>query len=60
VRGRLRRGQAITGLVPPLVETHIIQHALYSTTRRMSEGGARTDAPADTQANELHGQNREN
>src|SRR5262245_9963282 len=60
VRDRLRHGQAITGLVPPLVETHIIQHALYSTTRRISEGVARTDAPADTQANESHGQNREN
>ncbi|HEX9369173.1 MAG TPA: nicotinate-nucleotide adenylyltransferase [Vicinamibacterales bacterium] len=30
VRDRLRRGEAITGLVPPLVETHILQHRLYS------------------------------
>lgn len=30
VRERLRRGEAITGLVPPLVETHILQHRLYS------------------------------
>lgn len=29
VRDRLRRGEAITGLVPPLVETHILQHGLY-------------------------------
>jgi nicotinate-nucleotide adenylyltransferase len=29
VRDRLRRGEAITGLVPPLVETHIHQHQLY-------------------------------
>jgi len=51
VRDRLRRGQSITGLVPPLVETHILQHALYS---------ACADAAADERANELHGQNREN
>ena len=29
VRERLRRGEAITGLVPPLVEAHIHQHRLY-------------------------------
>jgi nicotinate-nucleotide adenylyltransferase len=29
VRDRLGRGEAIAGLVPPLVETHIIQHRLY-------------------------------
>lgn len=29
VRERLRNGQAITGLVPPLVEAHIHQHRLY-------------------------------
>ena len=29
VRERLRRGQAIAGLVPPLVEAHIYQHGLY-------------------------------
>ena len=29
VRDRLRRGEAITGLVPPLVEAHIHQHGLY-------------------------------
>jgi nicotinate-nucleotide adenylyltransferase len=29
VRERLRRGEPITGLVPPLVETHILQHRLY-------------------------------
>jgi nicotinate-nucleotide adenylyltransferase len=31
VRDRLRRGEAISGLVPRLVETHILQHRLYST-----------------------------
>jgi nicotinate-nucleotide adenylyltransferase len=31
VRERLRRGETIAGLVPPLVETHIHQHALYVT-----------------------------
>ena len=29
VRERLRRGEPVTGLVPPLVETHIHQHRLY-------------------------------
>jgi len=29
VRDHLRRGDSITGLVPPLVETHIRQHGLY-------------------------------
>jgi nicotinic acid mononucleotide adenylyltransferase len=41
VRDRLRRGESITGLVPPLVEIHILQHALYSASA----------------ADELHGQN---
>jgi len=30
VRDRLRRGEGISGLVPRLVETHILQHRLYS------------------------------
>lgn len=29
VRERLARGEAITGLVPPLVEAHILKHRLY-------------------------------
>ena len=29
VRERLRQGRPLTGLVPPLVETHILQHRLY-------------------------------
>lgn len=29
VRDRLRRGESVSGLVPPLVETHIHQHGLY-------------------------------
>jgi nicotinate-nucleotide adenylyltransferase len=32
VRDRLRRGEAISGLVPQLVETHILQHRLYVTS----------------------------
>ena len=44
VRDRLMRGESVSGLVPPLVEAHIAQHALYSAS------------PAD----QLHGQNREN
>lgn len=49
VRDRLRRGEPITGMVPPLVESHIRQHSLYS----ISAG-----ATADKQADQLHGQNR--
>jgi nicotinate-nucleotide adenylyltransferase len=30
VRARLGRGESVTGLVPALVETHILQHRLYS------------------------------
>ena len=30
VRDRLQRGDSVSGLVPPLVEAHIRQHALYS------------------------------
>jgi nicotinate-nucleotide adenylyltransferase len=41
VRDRLRRGDTITGLVPPLVETHIHQHKLYFPVS----------------ADQLHGQN---
>jgi nicotinate-nucleotide adenylyltransferase len=48
VRDRLRRGEPITGLVPPLVETHIHQHHVYSTS---------AEATADKTANQLHGQN---
>jgi nicotinate-nucleotide adenylyltransferase len=29
VRDRLKRGDTITGLVPPLVEAHIVKHRLY-------------------------------
>jgi len=29
VRARLARGESISGLVPPLVESHIYQHSLY-------------------------------
>jgi len=29
IRERLRRGERVSGLVPPLVEQHIVQHGLY-------------------------------
>jgi nicotinate-nucleotide adenylyltransferase len=48
LRDRLRKGEAITGLVPSLVETYIHQHQLYSSS---------AEAPADQSANQLHGQN---
>jgi nicotinate-nucleotide adenylyltransferase len=51
VRERLRQGEPITGLVPPLVETHIHQHALYAPA---------LESPGDKPADQLHGQNREN
>lgn len=35
VRDRLRRGEAITGLVPPLVEAHIHQHGLYKAADQL-------------------------
>jgi nicotinate-nucleotide adenylyltransferase len=35
VRERLRRGEGISGLVPPLVETHILQHRLYSPANEL-------------------------
>ena len=47
VRERLRRGESISGLVPPAVERHIAQHGLYLD----AVGG-----PADlTTADQLHG-----
>ena len=48
VRERLRHGAPLTGLVPPLVETHILQHRLYSTS---------AEDAADKTADQLHGQN---
>lgn len=47
VRERLRRGDSIAGLVPPLVEAHIHQHALYGP----AAAGSRAE-----KANQLHGQ----
>jgi len=38
VRRRLRRGEPIVGLVPPLVDTHIHQHRLYSGTADQRHG----------------------
>lgn len=35
VRDRLRRGEPLTGLVPPLVETHIRQHRLYHSANQL-------------------------
>ena len=37
VRDRLRRGEPIAGLVPPLVEAHIHQHRLYSADQLHGE-----------------------
>lgn len=35
VRERLRRGDSVTGLVPPLVAAHIHQHRLYSQANQL-------------------------
>ena len=45
VRDRLRRGEAIAGMVPRLVETHILQHRLYSTFAKATVDQS-TDADA--------------
>jgi nicotinate-nucleotide adenylyltransferase len=45
VRDRLRFGETITGLVPPLVETHILQHRLYSASAKATAD--KLDNPAD-------------
>ena len=37
VRERLRRGEPIAGLVPPLVEAHILKHGLYRTEQLHGE-----------------------
>jgi nicotinate-nucleotide adenylyltransferase len=37
VRERLKRGQPITGLVPPLVEAHIVKHHLYRAEQSHGE-----------------------
>ena len=50
IRDRLRRGERVTGLVPPLVETHIHQHGLYASVAPVSEDKADS-------ADQLHGQN---
>lgn len=48
VRERLRRGEPVTGLVPPLVETHLLQHRLYQPSPELRPTGT---------ADQLHGQN---
>jgi nicotinate-nucleotide adenylyltransferase len=46
VRERLQRGASVSGLVPPLVESHIRQHRLYGSAA----------AAAGQTADQLHGQ----
>lgn len=48
IRERLRRGESVTGLVPPAVERHIEQHGLY-------RGNVRAQADLRT-ADQLHGE----
>ena len=46
-------GESIAGMVPPAVEWHIEQHALYEETTPMTESGARA---IGRRAGRLHGQ----
>jgi nicotinate-nucleotide adenylyltransferase len=47
------RGESIAGMVPPAVQRHIEQHALYEETTPMTESGARA---IGRRAGRLHGQ----
>jgi nicotinate-nucleotide adenylyltransferase len=47
------RGESIAGMVPPAVQWHIEQHALYEETTPMTESGARA---IGRRAGRLHGQ----
>jgi len=61
VRDRLRRGDTIAGLVPPLVDTHIHQHRLYMSASPGAPGTAPEQAgrARGQSAVQLHGENRE-
>jgi nicotinate-nucleotide adenylyltransferase len=55
VRDRLRCGEGVAGLVPPLVETHIHQHRLYSAhAEAPAEKSTSAGATADKSAEQLH------
>lgn len=49
IRRRMRTGESLEGLVPPLVERHILRHRLYS--HEEARNGAATAA------DQLHGKN---
>jgi nicotinate-nucleotide adenylyltransferase len=53
IRRRRAHGESIAGMVPPAVERHIEQHALYEETTPMTESGARA---IGRRAGRLHGQ----
>ena len=53
IRLRCTAGQSIAGLVPPGVQQHIEQHALYSTS---FTDGLASDARRPSSAGRLHGQ----
>jgi nicotinate-nucleotide adenylyltransferase len=53
IRDKRARGETITGLVPGLVQQHIEQHGLYTST---SPGRRGSDASAGDAAGGLHGQ----
>jgi nicotinate-nucleotide adenylyltransferase len=56
IRGRLARGERLTGLVAPAVDAHIRRHGLYS--RNLENGGVSDEAVRAHQATaeHLHGQ----
>jgi nicotinate-nucleotide adenylyltransferase len=53
IRHSCADGQSLAGLVPPTVQQHIEQHGLYQP---MGEGRRDSDAPVNTAAGRLHGQ----
>jgi nicotinate-nucleotide adenylyltransferase len=53
IRQALARGQSIAGLVPPTVQQHIEQHALYVVP---ASGAVRSSTPIGRPAGRLHGQ----
>ena len=53
IRERLAAGGSIAGMVPRRVQQHIVQHGLYTSTRR---GRRALDAQPESPAGRLHGQ----
>jgi nicotinate-nucleotide adenylyltransferase len=57
IRQRCAAGESIAGLVPPAVQQHIVQHALYSSPPAGRSSEPAHDARRPPAASRLHGQN---